>query len=613
MNVILDNRPLKCFNLKYIFIYCINILLFLNTTVFATELPRGKVGQMPDYPDFKKINSTSLVLCNAPTVKMKSDNRVELSFKTNFESPATKVSYGVYEPDQLLQEPRYRRTAKENLKDFHCKHRVIIDLKTLMIPVIDVANLIENQGGVIAYRIEIYNPNSAQSWAYNGRFAFHENRIVPAITQGPFVDQVTETSAIISWDTDLPVRGTVLIDGKSFFESRDKFSTHFEVKIRDLKPGMKYPYQVEIISDSHSSKTREYYFNTQSKNLKSFSFAVMGDSRSGIGGGERQLGGVNYKVVTRFTQDAFNRGIDFFIHTGDMVNGNTTSFQDFEMQLEAYKNAMEPVGHYIPFYEAMGNHELVIDIFNLGGSSGLKFDKCGEQSSEACFARAFVNPENGPQREVPGSPSYKESVYHFDYGHCRFIVFNNNYWFCNRPEKWGGNLEGYVLDKQFEWLKKTFTDAAKDETVEQIYLFAQEPMFPNGGHVKDGMWYNGGDPKLNGGIDRRYVVERRDHIWEAFVGTGKAVAANFGDEHNYHRTLITPRLNGNFKHRAWQIVSGGAGAPFYMMETGQPWTQDVKKFSTQSHYTLFRIDDSRVNLEVYSLTGELIEEVVLKD
>lgn len=600
-------------NWKNVALYSLCICLIFQTLVFSTDFPRGKVGKLPQYPDLQKIESNDLVLLDVPTVKMKGDMKVKLTFKTKIKCPATKVYYGVFEPDQLLQEPRYRRAVKEDLDGKHKKHKVTIDLKSLMNPVIDVANLADNQGGIIAYRIEIYNPKRAQSWAYNGRFAFQNNEIVPVITQGPFVDQITDNSAVISWDTDLPVRGIVHTDGKSFVESGDKNGTHFEVNITDLKPNEKYLYEVEISADNHTSRTREFYFKTPGKDLDSFSFAVMGDSRVGVGGGERQLGGVNFRVVSRFTQDAFNRGIDFFIHTGDMVNGNTTSSKDLEMQLDAYKNAMEPVGHYIPFYEVMGNHELTLDIYKDGSRSGLKFDKTGENSSEACFARAFVNPTNGPAMESFGTPSYSESVYHFDYGHCRFIVFNNNYWFSNRPEEWGGNLEGYVLDEQFHWLLQTFLKAGKDDSIEQIYLFAQEPMFPNGGHVGDGMWYNGGDPERNGGIDRRYVVERRDKIWEAFCATGKAVAANFGDEHCYHRTLITSRINHSFKQPVWQIVSGGAGAPFYMQEEGLPWTQDVKKFSTQSHYTLFRVDGSRVTLNVYSLTGQLLDEAVLQE
>lgn len=613
MNVPEDNRIKKGSIMKIVALCSLCFYLMFQTIACSAELQRGKTGQLPQYPNLPKIESTGLVLLDVPSIKMTRDMEVKLSFKTDFKCPATKVFYGVFEPDQLLQEPRYRKAAKEQLDGKSHSHEVIIDLKALMEPVIDVAKLAESQGGVVVYRIEIYNPGAAQSGAYNGRFGVYKEDIIPAITQGPFVDQVTASSVIISWDTDLPVQGVVYANGKSFSENPEKIGTHFEVSITGLDPGKKYDYSVEIISDKHASKTREYYFQTQNPDKRSFSFAVMGDSRVGIGGGERELGGVNFQVVSRFTQDAFNRGIDFFVHTGDMVNGNTTSSHDLEMQLDAYKNAMEPVGHYIPFYEVMGNHELTLDIYEDGSRSGLKFDKQGDNSSEACFARAFVNPTNCPERETPDTPSYKESVYHFDYGNCRFIVFNNNYWFCNQPEKWGGNLEGYVLDDQFRWLLKVFDETAKEESIKQIYLFAQEPMFPNGGHVKDAMWYSGGDPKQNGGVDRRYVVERRDRIWEAFVGTGKAVAGNFGDEHNYHRTLITPRINKSFKYPVWQIVSGGAGAPYYTMEKGLPWTPDVKKFSTQSHYTLFRVDGSRVILRVYNLTGELIDEAVLHE
>jgi len=188
---------------------------------------------------------------------------------------------------------------------------------------------------------------------------------------------------------------------------------------------------------------------------------------------------------------------------------------------------------------------------------------------------------------------------------------NNNYWWSKYPERYGGNLEGYVLDDQTEWLKRIFARAASDPNVEHLFLFAQEPMFPNGGHVQDGMWYNGGDPAKNNGIDRRYVVKRRDEIWQAFAATGKGVSGNFGDEHNYNRTLITSDINPDYSHPVWQIISGGAGAPFYAQNKNVPWAPFVEAFSTQMNYYLIRVDGRRILLEAYSITGELIDEAVL--
>ncbi|MCL4233245.1 MAG: hypothetical protein KJ042_01870, partial [Deltaproteobacteria bacterium] len=176
-----------------------------------------------------------------------------------------------------------------------------------------------------------------------------------------------------------------------------------------------------------------------------------------------------------------------------------------------------------------------------------------------------------------------------------------------------GNLEGYVMDDQFAWMVRVFDEAKNDSRIDHVFLVAQEAMYPNGGHVADAMWYRGGDPADNDGIDRRYVVARRDEIWRAFVGTGKAAAAIFGDEHNYNRTWIGSDLDPSYGGGAWQIISGGAGAPYYAPETNVPWAKFVKTFSARENWALFRVKGSHVEIEVRSFAGELIDRAVLKD
>ena len=500
----------------------------------------------------------------------------------------------------------------EELHEASTLHSITINIRQLMGEHLDITGLEERGGGLIAYRIEIYNPVEATTYLYNRRFEFYGMKTFPTVIEGPFVDLITETSATFSWDTDRPAYGTVYVDNRPYRSPEDSLTAHFELSVTDLQPGHTYHYRVEVTDGTDTTVTREYRFHTPEHNSTSFRFAVMGDSRAGFGGGEVAFGGTNYQVMSRLSMDAFHRRAEFIIHTGDMINGHTTSVLDFEMQLEAYKDAIEPVGHYIPIYEVIGNHEVVMDLYD-DDNRGIKFDKCGDVSSEAIFAREFVNPINAPVSQIAGAPTYNETVYTFDYGNCRFIVMNNTYWYATNPEQYGGNLEGYVLDDQMEWLNRRFAEAEMDPSIEHIFLYSHEPMFPNGGHLHDAMWYNGGDPDRNSGWDRHYIIERRNEIWEAFVRTGKAVAAIFGHEHHYCRTLITSAIHPSFTNPVWQIVSGGAGGPYYARSSDVPWAEYTEAFSTQSHYTLFAIEGGRVTLEVYSLTGELIDEAMLKE
>ncbi len=580
--------------------------------VLAGSYPRGNVGQPIQYPaNMPQIENTQLVLQDEPLLTMPAPDKVVLSFETAMPCPAVRAYFGVMEPDQKWPLPRYRIAVKEDLAGRSTEHRIVLDLGALSRRKIDLAQLKKNNGGHIVYRLEIYNPQSARSVFFDRAFAYHDGRRVPTIIEGPFIDLVTPTSAVVSWDTDLPMFGKVLV-GERTFSGGPEAKTHFEVNLRDLTPGSAHRYRVHATGGRHSFTTREFTLHTPPEKTEHFTFSIMGDSREGVGGGERQFGGTNYRALVRFFTAAAEGGAQFIIHSGDMINGYTTSVRDFEMQLRAFKQATGVVGHSVPVYEVMGNHEATLDVFDDNGKR-LSFDKPGPGSAETLFARHFVNPPNGPAPETAGAPPYAENVYYFDYGNARFVIMNNNYWYVTEAEKYGGNLEGYVLDRQTRWLKQVFADTAADEAIDHLFLVAQEAMFPNGGHAHDGMWYNGGDPAQNHGVDRRYVVDRRDEIWAAFVATGKAVAGNFGDEHSYHRTLIDKSLSPRFEHSVWQIVSGGVGAPFYTRRHDLPWSQYVKVYTTQMNYTMVTVDGPRVTLKAYGFTGELLDEVVLKE
>jgi hypothetical protein len=156
-------------------------------------------------------------------------------------------------------------------------------------------------------------------------------------------------------------------------------------------------------------------------------------------------------------------------------------------------------------------------------------------------------------------------------------------------------------------------------------MFAHEPAFPNGGHLHDAQWYNGGDPSgnqdYNGDpLDRTHVIARRDELWEAISQNGKVVSVFFGDEHNYNRMSVdseTPvyldgSTNPNFTNPVWQIITGGAGAPFYAQQD-TPWSGDVESFYPSKHYCMISVDGGKVSIKAISDSGEIVDEYVLRN
>ena len=611
-----------------------NVVEAVAVPEVKSNIPAGqKTGTWPTYPNKPLVTKmkTAIILKGEPKVTMIDDWKARITFVTAVPTRAATVYYGVYDQDATAKFawPRLREFVKEK-RSGATKHSVVLDLNKTKKKKVDIANFSGNGGGVVAYRIELYNPKlrimeTPAAVHYDRRFEFYNGKIFPTVTEGPFVDLITETSAVISWDTDKPSTGTVKLKGLSDQSTSSSKANHFEVKLTNLTPGTTYTYCVQVTDGQNTSKTREYSFNTPAKNLKEFNFCALGDSRAGAGGAEYSYNGVNATVLRALATDAFKRDAAFIIHTGDMVNGYSSDPLDFRMQLESYKDVMEQIKHYIPTYEMIGNHEVVVRTYqNIKGApygGFLMFEKEGKDSGAEIFRQEFVNPENGPvpdnvAAKVPSGkslPPYKESVYYFDYGNCRFVMMNNNYWYSGLPEKFGGNLEGYILDDQMKWILEIFAKTQVDKSIDHLFIYAQEPLFPAGWQHTSGMWYQGGDPEKNGGNDRTHVSERRDQIWSAFIATGKVAVAQFGDEHNYSRALITKDRNGQpFKQPVWHIVSGGAGAPFANVQTGLPWDEDVKMTTQQYNYTLYKVRGKKIFLEAYNIDGMLIDSIQVK-
>ncbi len=626
----------------------------MTNTTYAdstrTNIPASsKTGLWPTIPsNLKKVKKgdkfywSDLVVVGEPKVKMLDDWKAEITFTTDRPTPPVTVYFGTFEKGSQQAWPRFHSGVREGKggkgpikfsTKLSTKHRVELNLDKLLGHG-DINGMKKQGGGTVYYRIEaMYHGSGLETPGmhfFDWRFGFRNGKIVPIVSEGPFVHEITSNSAIISWDSSVAANGTVIVDGKKF-KARKK-AKHFEVPLTRLRAGKTHHYSIQLKDGKNTIESRKFYFKTPRKNARKYTFVVLGDNRGGNGGGEYNYNGTNSRIMRTLARAAFEKGAEFIINTGDMINGYTASALDFSMQLKAYKDAIEPIAHYIPFYSIMGNHEIAFDMYldpasKKGGYSfhGLPIilvDKEGKESSEALFAKEFVHPKNGPipdrrAAKAPRGktpPPYKENVYYFDYGTSRFVVMNNNYWVNTAPDVYGGNLEGYILDDQTKWLLDLFKKTKRDRKIKHLYIFAQEPMFPNGGHAADGMWYNGGAPDKNSGFDRRYVAKRRDQIWAAFVDTGKAVSGNFGDEHHYTRTLITRDRNGKkFKRPVWQLVSGGAGAPYAAGElSNTPWRKNVKKYDNRFHYTLFKVNGNHVTLEVYDINNILIERVKLK-
>ena len=451
-----------------------------------------------------------------------------------------------------------------------------------------------------------------------------------SIIEGPLVTNLTHEGAVIFLKTNRKGKPFIRANKKRF---SGKSGTYHEIEITGLEPDTKYEYEV-----GYGNFIETYSFRTAPApgSRTEFSFSYASDSRSGNGGGERNLFGTNAYIMKKIMALNLQQKVRFMQFTGDMVTGYSVNPNSLRLEYANWKRAIEPFARYIPVIPAMGNHEAVVKSFYDPAKNfnyqidNFPYDKV---SSEAIFQKEFVNPLNGPESEDGASydpdekdidfPSYKESVFYYIYDNIAMVVLNSNYWYAPTTKAvtfTSGNIHGYIMDNQLEWFKTTMNSLESNENIDHIFVTVHTPFFPNGGHVEDDMWYGGENayrPSVDGKRVAKGVIERRDELLDIIVNKSKKTKALLtGDEHNYARTKIGPETKIYPKkyfaekleltREIWQINNGAAGAPYYAQEK-TPWSKSVEGFTTQNALVIFYVNGNDLKMKV--LNPDTLEEV----
>ncbi|MDT8401126.1 MAG: metallophosphoesterase [Bacteroidales bacterium] len=506
--------------------------------------------------------------------------------------------------------------------------KAFIEISKSMSGRYDMVGWEKNKKGTIGYRVL----NNGGVFLYDGILTFKGSgpfEIVPTVIEGPFVNLVTHEEATISFTTNMEIKPSVEVNGKIV---RGKKGKLHEIKIDGLNPSTEYKYLIR-----YGDNFQEYSFRTAPLpgSRTSFTFAYASDSRSGNGGGERDIYGANSYIMKKIMALAKYRDAAFFQFTGDLVTGYQEHRQHIELEYANWKRSVQPFGAYFPIYVGMGNHEALNKVFSAENRWYISIDKFpfDNESSESVFADNFVMPVNGPDSEDgaiydPSAttidfPSYKENVFYYTYDNVAVVVLNSDYFYApstNMLRYSSGGLHGYIMDRQMEWLDNTIASLEEDPDIDHIFITIHTPFFPNGGHVQDDMWYNGNNgyrPYVAGKQLAKGIIERRDELLDIIVNkSSKVIAILTGDEHNYARTEISPQTERypeayfagktDLKRTIYQINNGAAGAPYYAQEE-TPWTQWVSGFTTQNALVLFHVSGNNIEMEV--LNPDTLEEV----
>jgi len=477
--------------------------------------------------------------------------------------------------------------------------------------------------GTLGYRVV----DGTGNVLYDGKIAFFGKGpfgVDTCIIEGPFVHKLGPHGLTVSFETNRPARGAVLINGKIFSDSGGKWK--HEIPVTGLSADTLYPYTV---TTDEGLQRESYEIRTAPApgSRKPFTFAFASDSRAGPGGGERDIWHVNAYMMKKIMALVCERDAAFLQFTGDMIDGYGNSIPEQRLEYGNWKRAIEPWAGYVPVIPAFGNHESLIYLWEDGSASGMVCDRFPYQteSAEAVFADVFVNPENGPKSEDGAAydpdpvdtdfPSYRENVFYYVYDNVAMVVLNSDYWYSYAlPEKTyiGGNLHGYIMDNQLAWLVRTLDRLEEDRNIDVVFVTHHAPAFPSAGHVPDAMWYKGSNhprPFVTGRPVPDGIIERRDAYWKILLDHPKVVAVLTGDDHNFSMLQVkegiaiyddrrySPPCPLRITRPIWHINNGAAGAPYHSREW-TPWYDHLEGFTTQNAVVFFHIDGPRIEIEV---------------
>lgn len=616
------------------------VVAFVFASVLAFLIParplRPQSASKPAPPksmaDLRLLEQDDRILKAPPTIEVQPDGMVHLSFETMVATPGVRAFFGQINPDTFPERPLFQFAVRETSRDAQTLHRVSFDLKRIEPAEARAGESSENDDDVY-YRLEVFDPRVSGAKYFEARFRFfsqnarYEKRT--GILYGPFIDQVSQDSAVLFWTTDGPSRGVVeLYSGapnskpKSFLGGPTPSRDH-RIKVTGLRAATKYRYRVLVFDPSGEkpiATSPAYVFRSAPPPQQKFQFAFLSDSRATVGGGFANFGGVNAEITQKLLADSVHRGADLILFVGDVINGASSSVENFDMMFDTYKEIVGPVGHSVPIYEGFGNHDSLQEYYTDAAGNRYHREKTGAVSSESLFAGHFANPDQDfPVPEVHNGvvgPSYQGTVYSFDYGNSHFIMLNSLYWWTGGGpvgdqalalKLLGGNREGYIMENQMKWLAKDLS-AARKRGVQHIFICIHDAAFPTGGHVADALWWNGlNDPSIPYGD----VLAMRNRFMKLLNDYG-VTALLCGHEHEYSRTIIDSRVEKLMSHSITQVVSGGSGAPLYRQDPNVPWVSAVKKYALLNHYVLISVDGAKVALSAIDVDGRVFDTAILK-
>jgi Icc-related predicted phosphoesterase len=256
--------------------------------------------------------------------------------------------------------------------------------------------------------------------------------------RGPTINMVTNDSALVFWRSIGITNATVQYGlNISVIESvvNSTLDTDHRVRLEGLKIDSKYFYKVV----SNGTESALYHFRTAPADGNEFKMVVIGDNRPAT------ISYIQPEEFKQLAQMIIDEEPHIVIMTGDYVLDVGENHEDNLVGWEAFTNISDSIGHYVPIYGVLGNH----DTGAKTGTLHLEY-----------FFDAF---------EQYGEPS---TYFSFDYAGAHFTMLDTE-------EQY---KEGRITGAQYTWL---INDLQSTESSTK-YVFGHRPMYPLS-HIGDSL------------------------------------------------------------------------------------------------------------------------------